>query len=185
MWPRVGGGQRAEVLKRLRVAQAEVALGVAGAEKRLAEDRAQAGGDVGHRPAHEARQVEELLAAEAGLQQRGGALGQLEVVLGQYPLVRVDRRRADGVPSLREDVELEARELAQVALGVARLFRQDALDRQHRQPALGRGLAQLLEREAGVRERLQQLEAGLSGPLVLQAVEQALSLEVDRHDAAS
>ena len=180
-----GGGQRAEVLKRLRVAQAQVALGVAGAQERLAEDRAQAGGDVGHRPAHDARQVEELLAAEAGVQQRGGALGQLEVVLGQYPLVRVDRRRADarGAPPrgrrARGPSARSGRAGCSAALPPGRA-------RPAASPAGPRPWPGAAPRaRSRLRERLQQLEAGLSGPLVLQAVEQALSLEVDRHDAAS
>ena len=96
-------------------------------------------------------------------QQRGGALGELEVVLGEHPLVRVDRRGADGAARLGEEVEVEPGHLGELALRVARLLRREhALDREQRQPALRGGLAQLLQREAVLLERAQQVEARLA-----------------------
>ena len=72
--------------------------------------------------------------------------------------------------------------LGQLALGVARLLGgEHALERQQREPALLGRLAQLLEREAVLLERAQQVEPRLPGRLVGQPVEQALGFEVDRH----
>ena len=66
----VGAGERPKVAQRLGVAEAEVALGVARLQERLAEDRGERGGDVRHRAAHHGGQLEERSAVEAGVEER-------------------------------------------------------------------------------------------------------------------
>jgi hypothetical protein len=63
----------------------------------------------------------------------------------------------------------------------ALLRRQHTLDRQHGEPAVAGGAAQLLEAEALGLERAQKLQPRLARPLVPGFVEQALGREVDRH----
>jgi hypothetical protein len=83
---------------------------------------------------------------------------------------------------LVHEIEVQPGLLRQLALGVARPFgRQHTLDRQHGEPAVAGGAAQLLEAEALGLERSQQLQPRLARALVSGFVEQALGREVDRH----
>jgi hypothetical protein len=94
----------------------------------------------------------------------------------------VDRGVAERPSGLLEEAELEpglGGDLAQGAAGTLRL--EHPFHGQQREPVLARGAAQLLEREALVLERMQQLEARVAGRPVVEPVEEPLRLEVDRH----
>ena len=178
------GGAREwrEHAQRLRVAQAEIALGVAGLQQRLAERRHERGGDRVERVAHHADQLEEALLVEAGVEQRLGVARQLELLVGEHARVGVDRGVAERPPGRLEEAELEPRpggDLAQRVAGALRL--EHPLDRQQREPVLAGRATQVVEREALALERAQQLEACVAGGAVVEPVEEPLRLEVDRH----
>ena len=177
-----GPRERREHAQRLGVAQPEVALGVARLQQRLAERRHERGGDRVERVAHHADQLEEALLVEAGCEQRLGVPRQLELLVGEHARVGVDRGIAERPPGLLEEAELEPRLVRDLAQGVAGTLRlEHTFHGQQREPVLARRPAQLLEREALVLERAQQLEARVARRPVVEPVEQALRLEVDRH----
>jgi hypothetical protein len=96
----VGAGQRTEVPKRVRVAQPEVALGVAGPHQRLPPDRGKAGRHARHRPTHHSGQLEKAVAVEAVLQEDGRVAGQIAVLLGEDALAGLHGGGADGAPGV-------------------------------------------------------------------------------------
>ena len=176
--------QRAEVAQRLGVAQPEVALVVARAQQRLAEGR------------HEARPRRCPSPGSSGGSGRGTARGsspaasraaapsiELEVVLGEHPLVRVDRRRAERPPRLGEEVDVEPGQLGQLDAACSAAPRRRARAR----PAAARACpprspgAAPPARTRPARARAAGRAAPARPRSSAQPVEQALGLEVDRH----
>ena len=78
-----------------------------------------------------------------------------------------------------EHLEGHARALGDLAGAEARLAGEHALDREDGEPALGDRGAQILEPDPVVDEPLEQRQPALA-VLALEALEQALALEVDR-----
>src|SRR5204863_5054474 len=84
-----------------------------------------------------------------------------------------------------KQVLVDARQLGELGLGVATPLRlQHALYRQQRQAVLRNRPAKLLERDTVSRELLEELPARLAS-LPPRSLQQALSLEVDRHTTPS
>jgi len=130
-----------------------------------------------------ARDLKDSILGKAGLAKRPQPLGGIEIIVAEYPLVRIGVGNPERNPRTLQKLKLHPGALGNLARGVLGpgAANQRALHRQQHQPARGGGLAQVLYRHAVGGQFLQQREPGLPR-LTLEPLQHALRLEVDlRH----
>ena len=140
-------GERQQLVRRALEPAREVELGVAGLEEGLGEQHAQRLGVADHAAPEHARDLERVLAREAGVRERRGVLGGAEVGLAEHLVVGVGDREAERPAVLGEPLELEPRLLGDLALAVGLVAGEQALDRQQHEPVLLHRRAQLLDQQ--------------------------------------
>ena len=173
-----GAQQRGDLARHRGVAQPEVALGVARSQQALGHEVPDRRGHPRRRLADHPADLERPLLGKPGLGEGPGPLGGLEVVLAEHLGIEV---LGDGEPqrlALAAHHQLVlARRLGDVACRVTALARQRQLDREQRQPVLGGGALELVQRHAGLVELAQQVEPSLA-LVSAQALEQTPAGEV-------
>ena len=118
---------------------------------------------------------------EAGVDQLLERLQRLEVGVAQDAVVGPRSRQPERLALARDELERQAGPLAQLLGRVARVTAQRLLHRQERQPPLLNRLPQLVEREPGVVQLVEQLEPRLACDAV-ESLEESLALEIDAGD---
>jgi hypothetical protein len=175
---------RHELLGDGREAQPGVALGLPRPRERLPDQLHRSVGDPPHPLAHDPRHLREALRREPGVDELLQELGALQVVIAVDLCVVGGHRQPERLPLGLEHLDRDARFLGELDRAVLVLGAQHLLDRQQRQALLDDRALQLLERDPGLVELLEQVEPGRAS-ITLQPVEQPLGLEVRRGYAPS
>ena len=171
--------ERQQLVRRALEPAGEVELGVAGLEERLGEQHAQRLGVADHPAAEHARDLERVLAREAGVGERRRVLGGAEVGLAEHLLVGVGDREPERPAVLGEALEPEPGLLGDLALAVGLVAGEQALDRQQHEAILLHRGAQLVDAAAlFVVEVLEQLHPRGTRLVVLEPVEEPLGFPV-------
>jgi hypothetical protein len=175
-----GVHHRSELLDGLGVAQTEIALGVPGPQKGLADHRSDRLGGAGHALTEDAGDLDHAVVGEAGVVKFLDQLSRLDVVVVVARLVVVDSSQPESETMAAEQVGIELGALGHLGEGVLAVTAEYALQGKKRQAVFGDGRLELLDVYPGIEELLEQLDAGLACLVVLEVLEQALRLEVDR-----
>ena len=173
-----GPGERQQRLGRRREAVADLVLVGPSGQQRARPQDPHGIGIAGHPAPEHARGLEHPLLVEARLAQLRRLLGGGEVVLAVDPLPRRRDRQPERAARGLQELDVDAGALGDLGLRVAILGAEQALDRHQREPLLGDGPAQVLQRHPVLVQLVQQLPPGLASTVVGQVLEQALGFPV-------